>query len=100
MVELLGIAVTVVLSHVRDEGEQFASESRSVETPVGKDENPANFEIPRLIRETRKATDGNYEGVFGKITNFNFLKKFNPKELPASHCDFLIEFIPALNISA
>ena len=42
------------------------------ETPVGKDENPANFEIPRLIRETRKATDGNYEGVFGKITNFKW----------------------------
>ena len=32
--------------------------------------------------------------------NLNFLKKLNPKELPASHCDFLIELIPALNISA
>ena len=26
--------------------------------------------------------------------------KFKPKELPASHCAFLIELIPALNISA
>ena len=42
------------------------------ETPIGEDENPANFEIPRLIRETREKTDGNYEGVFGKITNFKW----------------------------
>ena len=30
----------------------------------------------------------------------NFLTKFNPNELPASHWDFLIEFMPALKISA
>ncbi len=49
------------------------------ETPVGTgdgDGNPANFEIPRLIRETREKTNGNYEGVFGQITNFKW--EFNP----------------------
>ena len=38
----------------------------------GTDENPSNFEIPRLIQSERKKTYGNYEGVFGKITNFNW----------------------------
>ena len=36
----------------------------------------------------------------GRITNLNLLKKVKPNELPASHCAFLIELIPALNISA
>jgi len=38
----------------------------------GTDSNPSNFEIPRLIQAEREKTDGNYEGVFGKITNFNW----------------------------
>ena len=38
----------------------------------GDADNPSNFEIPRLIQEERKRTCGNYEGVFGKITNFNW----------------------------
>ena len=42
----------------------------------GPSENPINFEIPRLINETRKTTYGNYEGVFGKVTNFKW--SFNP----------------------
>ena len=57
----------------------FQSDALSLilkETPEGKDENPANFEIPRLIRETREKTYGNYEGVFGKVTNFKW--EFNP----------------------
>ena len=40
--------------------------------PTGTDDNPSNFEIPRLIQSERKRTYGNYEGVFGKITNFNW----------------------------
>ena len=42
----------------------------------GPSENPLNFEIPRLINEQRKKTYGNYEGVFGKVTNFKW--SFNP----------------------
>ena len=38
--------------------------------------------------------------AWGSITNLSFLKKFSPRELPASHWDFLIELIPALKISA
>ena len=38
--------------------------------------NPSNFEIPFLIQQERIKTYGNYEGVFGKITNFNWT--FNP----------------------
>lgn len=38
----------------------------------GPSDNPLNFEIPRLIQEERVKTYGNYEGVFGKITNFNW----------------------------
>ena len=38
----------------------------------GDADNPSNFEIPRLINEERIKTYGNYEGVFGKITNFNW----------------------------
>jgi len=39
---------------------------------TGPSENPLNFEIPNQIQEERKRTYGNYEGVFGKITNFNW----------------------------
>ena len=62
--------------------DKFQSDALSLllkETPVGTGKNsgnPANFEIPRLVQETRKSTDGNYEGVFGKITNFKW--EFNP----------------------
>ena len=35
-------------------------------------EPPANFEIPRLVNKHREDTSGNYEGVFGKITNFKW----------------------------
>ena len=38
--------------------------------------------------------------AWGKMTSLNFLKKFKPSELPASHWAFLIEFIPDLKISA
>ncbi len=40
--------------------------------PPGPEDNPLNFEIPRLIQDERVRTYGNYEGVFGKITNFNW----------------------------
>ena len=42
------------------------------DNPQGTLDNPSNFEIPRLIQSERKKTSGNYEGVFGKITNFNW----------------------------
>ena len=42
----------------------------------GPAENPLNFEIPFQIQAERKRTYGNYEGVFGQITNFNW--SFNP----------------------
>ena len=35
-----------------------------------------------------------------RVVYKDFLKKLSPSELPASHCDFLIEFMPALKISA
>lgn len=46
------------------------------ECPLGPNDNPANFEIPKLIQDYRVATSGNYEGVFGKVTNFKW--EFNP----------------------
>ena len=46
------------------------------DNPTAKSGNPANFEIPRLIGSYRETTSGNYEGVFGKITNFKW--EFNP----------------------
>jgi len=49
----------------------FLSENQN-----GEGGNPSNFEIPRLIQAEREKTYGNYEGVFGKITNFNWT--FNP----------------------
>tara|TARA_R110001599_G_scaffold26567_3_gene93720 strand:+ start:8431 stop:11502 length:3072 start_codon:yes stop_codon:yes gene_type:complete len=37
---------------------------------------PTHFDVLDLIQGERIATDGNYEGVFGKVTNFNW--SFNP----------------------
>ena len=60
-----------------DKFQSAALEKMLSECPNGSSDNtPANFEIPRLIRKGRKDHDGNYEGVFGKITNFKW--EFNP----------------------
>ena len=37
---------------------------------------PTHFDVLDLIQKERIATDGNYEGVFGKVTNFKWA--FNP----------------------
>lgn len=37
---------------------------------------PTHFDVLNLIQNERIASNGNYEGVFGKITNFNW--SFNP----------------------
>jgi hypothetical protein len=39
-------------------------------------ETPTHFDVLDLIQKERKNRAGNYEGVFGKITNFNW--NFNP----------------------
>tara|TARA_R110002060_G_scaffold28643_1_gene38792 strand:+ start:3505 stop:6621 length:3117 start_codon:yes stop_codon:yes gene_type:complete len=39
-------------------------------------ESPTHFDVLNLIQNERIASNGNYEGVFGKITNFNWT--FNP----------------------
>ena len=39
-------------------------------------DNPSHFEIPRLVNNFKEECSGNYEGVFGKVTNFKW--DFNP----------------------
>jgi len=61
------------------QNDSFASPALSFmlgDNAQGTDDNPSNFEIPRLIQSYRRTCSGNYEGVFGKVTNFKW--KFNP----------------------
>lgn len=58
--------------------DNFISEPLSfVLNPSSKSsEKPTHFDVLDLIQKERKSRSGNYEGVFGKVTNFNW--SFNP----------------------